>query len=394
MTIYQHPTEKAFLYYQKNSKKIYMSYYDNRGKRVQQSTKKENIEEAKIELQHKLFLLKAERDGQITIKQNSTSSVSNLANQVREDILIRKKPATTYKEIARKLKLIAETFGDLDIKQLSRKEMKILFNEELSKPQLSYLKSAFKLIFETAEDEGYISTFPPFPRSNIKKFEKSRFPISQAQWLKLHDFLFNLIENETNKLRRENRFLLLCAMILLKEAGPRIGEIRQAKVKDIKEEEVDGKINNILVIRVSKTLTRHIIIPESVMIAIQQLKRNKRPDDYLFSRSYDGKIPDFTQVLQSIRKHHIDFFKENDLENFVLYNLRHTFITEKIKEGKNLFFISQHCGTSLEMIQKHYAAYIVANNASNVYTEKDNPPPKSIEELRKEAAEKYKNNEL
>ena len=37
-----------------------------------------------------------------------------------------------------------------------------------------------------------------------------------------------------------------------------------------------------------------------------------------------------------------------------LYSLRHTYITWKILEGANLSVLATQCGTSVEMIERHY----------------------------------------
>lgn len=377
MSLYQHPTEKAFLYRQKGSKKIYMSYYDGSGKRRQKTTKTDDLEKAKLALQETLFLIKAEKSGIINLNSNRTETVGFIADQVIKELVNTKSGKKNSADIIRKIKIIKAEYSDLDIRKLNKKQLKRLFSEPMSKTQLSYLKSGFRAIFDYAEEEEIIESIPLFPKANIMKFEKSRFPINEKQYLALIDFLVSSMEKSKKSEVRENKFLLINFIILLKHTGIRIGELKNIKIENI---ENDGK-NRYCYIPVSKTTTRKIILNQMCFNALDKTMSGKKKKDYLFSRLYDGKVPNFTQILQGLKKHNRSFFERNGLENFVLYNLRHTFITNSIVDGVELFYIAQHCGTSLDMIEKHYADYIVARKYENIYDKKTMVPQKSYEEL-------------
>ena len=81
---------------------------------------------------------------------------------------------------------------------------------------------------------------------------------------------------------------------------------------------------------------------------LQMLKERK--DKYLFSR-IDGHIPDFTNLFSGLRSEVYDDLLEKDL---VMYSCRHTFITNQLKRGANENIVAKHCGTSTEMLTKHY----------------------------------------
>ena len=98
------------------------------------------------------------------------------------------------------------------------------------------------------------------------------------------------------------------------------------------------------------------------------MKKDKDKETYVLSRIIDGVVPDFSGIIQRDREENPDWYEENNLENFVLYQLRHSFINKKIIEGKDLLMIAQHCGTSLEMIQKNYLDQIVNRDIENIYT--------------------------
>lgn len=40
------------------------------------------------------------------------------------------------------------------------------------------------------------------------------------------------------------------------------------------------------------------------------------------------------------------------------YSLRHTYISMRLMEGADIYQIAKNCRTSVEMIEKHYAAHI------------------------------------
>ena len=385
-SLYQHPTEKAFLYQQSGSKKIYMSYYDALGRRRQKTTGTDDLETAKVKLQETLFLLKAEQDGTITLNNDKTSSVAFIARQLIKETEISKQPQESYKEHIRKLKEIAETYPTLDVRDLRRREMAKLMAIPRSLPQHSYLKASFKRIFEYAEDERIISGVPSFPKPTIKPFTKTRFPITDSQFYALIGYMEEIRGKSKTEVSYQNKGLLIAFMMILRHTGARFGEVRALRRKNYV---FDGK-NHFLSIHKSKTIERRILIPSAASFVLEMILHNKKPNDYLFARWCDGKLPNFTNIMRELKKHHKDFFEKNDLQDFVLYNLRHTFITQKLKEGKNTFYVAQHCGTSVEMIETHYADHIVASNFNYVYTDEEKVEVLSVDDLRKKHEEMTK----
>lgn len=370
MKLYQHPTEKAFLYTQQGSKKIYMGYYSPDGKRRLKSTKTDDLEEAKVKLQEQIFLLNAEKSGQITIQHDNKKTVGYIAKKVIKHLEETQHPKTTWTKIKTRLEEIIDLYENYDVRKFKRKELKTIFEIPRSKPQLSYLRTALNKIFEYAEDEEYIDGKPTYPKPIIKPFIKKRFPLTFKQYNELLTFLMKLESNEKNKLRKENKNLLIFMFQLLYSTGARVGELKRLKMTNINISNRENE-NNYIYLPVSKTKPRQIIIPDLAVYTIKEFTKNKGKNDYLFLREYDQEFPEFSDIVRNLKKEHPDFFKKHDLENFVIYNLRHTFITRKIQEGKKLFMISQHCGTSVKMLQDHYSDYIVSSNYDNVFTEKE-----------------------
>lgn len=351
-----------------------MGYYSPDGKRRLKSTKTDDLEEAKIKLQEQLFLNKAEKSGQITIQHDNKKTVGYISKKIIKHLEETKHPKTTWTKIKTRLEEIIDLYENYDVRKLKRKELKEIFEIPRSKPQLSYLRTALNKIFEYAEDEEYIDGKPTYPKPIIKPFVKKRFPLTFKQYNELLTFLMKLESNEKNKLRKENKNLLIFMFQLLYSTGARVGELKRLKMSNINISNRENE-NNYIYLPVSKTKPRQIIIPDLAVYTIKEFTKNKGKNDYLFLREYDQEFPEFSDIVRNLKKEHPKFFKKYDLENFVIYNLRHTFITRKIEEGKKLFMISLHCGTSLQMIQQHYSDYIVSSNYDNVFTEKERLKP-------------------
>ena len=59
------------------------------------------------------------------------------------------------------------------------------------------------------------------------------------------------------------------------------------------------------------------------------------------------------------------------------YSLRHTYICLRLMEGADIYQIAKNCRTSVEMIEKYYAAHIKTNlDASAINVMKPKPKKK------------------
>ena len=74
------------------------------------------------------------------------------------------------------------------------------------------------------------------------------------------------------------------------------------------------------------------------------------PTDRLFPRMHHEL---FNTVLSEL-----DLKFDRDGQRRTLYSLRHTYISMRLMEGADIYQIAKNCRTSVEMIEKHYAAHI------------------------------------
>ncbi len=68
---------------------------------------------------------------------------------------------------------------------------------------------------------------------------------------------------------------------------------------------------------------------------------------------------------------YIQYLKDEKLideeKKIILYSMRHTFITNELYRGKDIYAIAKHCGNSVQMIEKYYSKYESAINAKEVW---------------------------
>jgi len=87
----------------------------------------------------------------------------------------------------------------------------------------------------------------------------------------------------------------------------------------------------------------------------ESVKRTKTKKNLVFS-SPEGKYIDIHNFSQRYWKPIIETLaKEGKIKRYLpAYNLRHTFITTQLRNGGDIASIAKLCGTSSEMIHKHY----------------------------------------
>lgn len=377
---FKHPTERALIYKQKGSNNWYISYYNHLNQRKQITAKTDNLDVAKKKLEEILLVQKLIKDGVLDLRdKKELKSVKYCCLQVIKELEQTKPFKQVYTAYIRHLKLIQDVYQDLPIKDLDRHELKKLFKEPLSETQLRVRKTALKHLFEYAQDKKYIDFSPDLPRGTIKGQQSIRGTITEDQLNKLISRFADKQSKTNKKVVLNNLFLLMVAVEVLYRTGMRLGELKNLKMKDLiinGELRKGNKIKAFLQINQSKTNRRLIMLDLKALnellklIKVREGTEHHSPESYIFS--FDNKVKDFSGILQRDREDNIEWYRENGLENFVLYELRHSFITRKIREKKALVFIAQHCGTSVKMIEKHYLDYIVSENYHNIYTDDDN----------------------
>lgn len=106
-------------------------------------------------------------------------------------------------------------------------------------------------------------------------------------------------------------------------------------------------------------------------------KRNKpQPTDRIFPKYHHAM---FKRVLE---EEGLKFDREGRPRT--LYSLRHTYICFRLMEGADIYMLAKNCRTSVEMIEKYYAAHLKdVLDASAINVRKKKPPKKEVAEIRR-----------
>ena len=365
---YQHPSGKARLYKQGGSAKWYMDYYDQFGKRRQVSTRTTDFDKAKEMLDEQMLVLKLVRENRIDLAPRNFVTVEKAALETIK--WLEKRQVKGLKDNTRFLLKIVEKYGKTDIRKLMNTDLEEIYDIKMSETMVRNYNRAFKLLFKRCINLGYIDVKPELPEPRIAEKNK-RKALTPEQIKALHQRFLVKSETSKNATGKINFILLSLFIKLLHLTGLRYGELQQITFADVTPEKIGGVDAYTLVVTKSKTLPRVIIICEDAYRVIQfvKIQKNIRGLDtiHVFSRE-PGVFPDFTNILKEDRNRYKDWYQANNVDDVTLYQLRHTFITEKIKEGKTLFLIAQHCGTSVQMIEDYYADAIANTDVNHIFS--------------------------
>jgi hypothetical protein len=92
-------------------------------------------------------------------------------------------------------------------------------------------------------------------------------------------------------------------------------------------------------------------MPGAVAPFLRLKKRNNlNAGDRLFPKSHRQLLRDILEELG------LRFDRHGNRRS--AYSLRHTYICLRLMEGADIYQLAKNCRTSVEMIQKHYAAHI------------------------------------
>lgn len=250
--------------------------------------------------------------------------------------------------------------------QWRKNEWQEKYNRLPSKSVLLTHNVALNRIFDQAVDSGQMS-----PRKRPKLTAKSgiatstRNSFSPEDILKILDECKLWIDGGKKQVSRDTRKLLLFYVHFALATGIRPGtEIDKLTWKDFRKLTVPTKTSPEgvecyeITIRQGKTAEtkgkRNIRIVASnidyILVQLKSINKSTKSDDLVFT------LPDGSQSNELGRnfKKVLKKLELDDHSNLTLYSLRHTYITRRLEEGENPINVARHCGTSMEMLQKHY----------------------------------------
>ncbi|GGX51490.1 hypothetical protein [Saccharospirillum salsuginis] len=293
--------------------------------------------------------------------------------------------------------LLKPFFEDKNITELHEKDIFDFYMSDTDKTCGYTRFQNLKTIINSAIDRAIFEKMikrqdaPKFPKSLNKhrrqQVARNFFYDDELNIIFDNQNLSSFIQSTNRKDAQQRRIMFMHFIRLMVATGCRPGdELCNSKWGDLKLHtqkdaqfyknefilhSVDENQFYTLLIKSGKTQTeddaRHVIINNDAIRELQNTAIKTVSADYVvkplsdlaksqrnrFIFAYNDNKPNFDKVWQQYRT----FLEENcnlNLKNQTLYSFRHTFITQKLKEGKASYLIAKNCGTSEAMIKRYY----------------------------------------
>ncbi|EMN7422348.1 TPA: site-specific integrase [Vibrio parahaemolyticus] len=320
--------------------------------------------------------------------KSKKSNITHLATQLIE--ILKNKPKKINKDYIRVLdKEIIPTFGRLNIRDLDRAAIRQYFSDSAkSMTQLRIRKTALKHLFDIAVDDKLIKEYeiPSMPSVEVTE-DEARSSFSDKDLGKLRGMCAPFIDSSRKDITKQSRKMFEQYMSFLLNTGIRAGEeALNIKFKDIGFDTTQNiytiTINSGKVHSKKKTSSRTIPISirtmgiiEKVLCIFYGFTYKNHLDEVLLSsfpykENYIFRLPTNQTIKPQYEKTFAQLckFAEIDKEQlgYTLYSLRHTYITNQLKGGTDVYLLATHCGTSVEMIQRYYSKLTSVMRSSEI----------------------------
>jgi integrase len=229
-------------------------------------------------------------------------------------------------------------------------------------------------ILKTANRKGWIVALP-----DMTAPYKTSGKISHRAWFSPDEYkLLYKATGERAKNPKKERWRTACEdmhdfVLFMVNSGLRPDEALHIQKRDI-EIEQDGP-NNERILHIAVRGKRGVgyckTMPGAVLPFQRIVKRhNLKPESLLF--------PTIQRELFNAILAELNMKKDREGNPRTTYSLRHTYICFRLMEGADIYQIAKNCRTSVEMIEKYYAAHIKNMlDASAINVRKPKPSKKT-----------------
>lgn len=235
---------------------------------------------------------------------------------------------------------------------------------------LEWEVNAFKQFLRWASARGRYSGNATEFKFRVPTKER-RAAFTNVQWTRLTGYMRRAKwlaagKHSHDRRMRRYRLMLQAYVLFMGNTGLRVGEARNLKWKDCvlvnAKDDLDRKVRIAVASAHSKVKKRRTVI--GTPGAYSALKRllddraktqdNVRKDDYIWCDADGTPIGDFREGFNSLLRH-ADVEHDGDGRKHVIYSLRHTYITFRLKKNVDIYQLAANCGTSVAMIEKYYS---------------------------------------
>lgn len=213
---------------------------------------------------------------------------------------------------------------------------------------------ALRQILKTAQRHGWIQYVP-----DLSPPYKASGKISHRAWFSPDEYR-RLYEatRERAKSPLNNRWRWSCEqlhdyVLFMANTGLRPDEASRLEYRDVKIVHDEATSETILEIEVrGKRGVGYCKSTSGAVVPFRRLRKrnNPKPTDPLFPGNH--------RILLNNILDELDLKEDRDGNRRTAYSLRHTYICLRLMEGADIYQIAKNCRTSVEMIEKYYAAHI------------------------------------
>lgn len=213
---------------------------------------------------------------------------------------------------------------------------------------------ALRQVLKTAVRHGWIEYVPDFSPPY-----KTSGKITHRAWFSPNEYrLLYQTTRERAKNPKNNRWRWQCEqlhdyVLFMANTGLRPDESARLEYRDVQIVKDHGTDETILEIEVrGKRGVGYCKSTKGAVGPFARLRKrnNPKPTDRLFPKNHRALL---NAILDEL-----GLKKDRDGNRRSAYSLRHTYICLRLMEGADIYQIAKNCRTSVEMIEKHYAAHL------------------------------------
>ena len=209
-------------------------------------------------------------------------------------------------------------------------------------------------VLKTALRHGWVESLPDLStpyRASAKVVHRAWF--SPDEYKQLYTATRDNIKQAVSPYHKRMAEQLHDKVLFMANTGIRPDEANWLEYRDIKIVDDDATGETILLIEVrGKRGVGYCKSMPGAMRPFERMQERNQPEptDRLFPVDHKKQ---FNRILE---EQNLKFDRQGNRRT--LYSLRHSYISFRLLEGADIYQIAKNCRTSVEMIEKHYAAHL------------------------------------
>ncbi len=360
------------LFRREYSKAIQCRYYDSKNKKlVRFTTEAETITTAEQVAKERYFEYRQQQHNLELVSDKTYERVGwrLIQQKILDDEARNIKLDNRSKSQNAKYKHqeIIQVIGNLPIGAVNKFKINDVLNhirqikKTNKKSTLNKYLISIREVLNFAIDENIISHLPNFPKVEGTNITRNYFTKKE------YNKILTLIKQRMVDDKKNFKMLeeLYDVFVLLVNTGIRFGtEFDNLKIKHFQKADVGHKESLQITIPKSKTKVREIYSLPIKSTFERIKKRYPNPNDYIYLNHLDRNY-----AHRKIGELFTDILRASNIDN-VLYTSRHTYIVWQLLAGQSVHSVAVNCGTSVQMIEKHYAYAVKPKQYAEELTQK------------------------